>query len=188
MDNHTEIDDQKPQAIELVKKWHRTGFISVSYWAYADKVIIEIGATDPDNGNALKGATKCFLPAPQFLSYLHAEVHGTIERIYSDFTPTGKGVSFFGGTISPVVISRIFNSKVYLDYKNNNAPDFFFRTFTCAHYEGTTRDKGVVIPNYKAEISRNTMKLSLIDIAEIYHLVNTQMIVETMLDAMVEHK
>lgn len=186
MSSNADVEDLKPQAIELFKKWHRTGFISVGYWNYADRVIIEIGSVNPDDNNSLKGATKSFIPVFQFLAYLQAEVNGNPGLMFPKFED--KGVSFFGGNNKPPIVSRIFNSKIYTDYRNNNAPDPFSRTFTCAHYEGEARDKGVIIPNYKAEISKNTIKLALADLAEMYQLLSMQVLAETVTDTLAELK
>ena len=121
-------------------------------------------------------ATKCYLPETQLLAYLRAEVHGQTARLFADFE--AKGVSFFGGSQKPPIVSRIFNSKIYLDYRNDNAPDPRARTFMCAHYEGRLQDKGVVLPDFKKELSRNTMKITLTDIAEIFEKLSTQVIAE----------
>lgn len=173
MDYEPEQEDTKQTAVELIKKWHRSGFISVSYWAHAGKVIIEIGSTDPNKNNALVSASKCYLPVNQFLAYLRAEVHGQTARLFAQFEE--KGVSFFGGSPKLPVVSRIFNSKIYV--KDGN-PDGRARTFTCAHYEGRVQDKGVVIPDFKKQISYNTMKITLTDIAEIFETLSNQVIAE----------
>lgn len=186
MDHHAPTDNQKEtNSIELLKKWHRSGFISFSLWNSADKVIIEIGSTDPDNNNALKQVTKCFLPAVQFLTYLHSEVNGIVTTIFPTFTD--KGISFFGGSVKPPVVSRVFNSSYYKDYKNNNAVDTYHRTFRCAHYDGEVKDKGAVQPIYTKKISENTIKLSLLDLAEMYQLLNLHMIIEGVVDEMKEN-
>lgn len=171
---------QRAEVVELIKKWHRSGFISVSYWNSADKVIIEIGSTDPDNNNALKNVSKCFLPSFQFLAYLHSEVHCTVEKLFPAFAE--KGISYFGGTPKPPVTSRVFNSSYYKDYRNNNVIDYFYRTFTCASYEGTVKDKGIVSPNFKAELSKNTIKISMADISETYQMLNMHMLAENTAD------
>lgn len=183
----TEYDDTKIQgSIDLFKKWHRTGFVSVAYWATAEKVIVEIGAIDPDKNNALLKATKCFIPSLQFMSYLHAEIHGMTDRMFPSFDT--KGVSFFGGTPKPPVVSRIFNSSYYLDYRNNKQIDPLYRTFTCAHYDGEVTGKGVITPIFKNEISKNTMKIALVDLAEMYHLLYMQAIAELTVHTMQELK
>ncbi len=173
-------ENTKETSIELLKKWHRSGFISFSLWNEFDKVIIEIGSTDPDNNNTLKNATKCFIPSFQFLAYLHAEVTNNLLHVFPNFEK--GGISFFGGTTKPTVISRIFNSSYYTDYRNNNTIDFHHRTFTCAHYEGTVKDKGIVNPNFKAQLSKNTIKLSITDLAEMYQLLQMQMVTDNVIE------
>jgi len=161
-------ENHSSNAVDIIKKWHKYGFISISYWAHAQKVIIEIGSTKAEGSeNKLTSATKCFVPVHQFLGYLRSEISDTVEVIYPQF-PT-KGVEFFGGgkdKKTGEVVSRIFKAgywtgKAGVDEKS--------RAFKCEHYKGTLADQGAIIPKYnEPAISRDGMKITMADIAEIF--------------------
>lgn len=178
MDYDSETNETKVTSKELIKKWHRSGFLSVSYWGgEANKVIIEIGSTDPNRNNALVSATKVFLPANQFMAYTRAEVSAQTPRIFGQFEE--KGISFYGGTLKPPVVSRVFTSKIYV---RDGVADGRARTFSCAQYEGQLQDKGAIVPDFKKQISYNSMKVSLADIAEIFETLSTQILAERIVE------
>lgn len=165
--------NQLTEVETLYKKWHKTGFISVAYWSKADRVIIEIGSLESDG--SLKSATKCFIPAAQFLAYLRSEINDTLDLIYPNFDSNGH--AFYGGGDTPSgVVARVFKI-AYWTSKNSNSPDKASRAFKCGHFKGKKTDQGAVTPDYSQVISANSIKMTLADIAEIFEILNKHVLV-----------
>lgn len=174
--NETATLEPVAQSTETVfKKWHRTGFISVGYWAKADKVIIELGSME--EGGTLKSATKCFIEAPRFLSYLRAEVNGTLSHLYPDYET--KGFEVFGGTTNKDgVISRVFKSTYWT---KGDKPDLTGRAFKCGQFKGTKSAQGAIMPIYKEKLSLDSMRISVEMLAEMYEILYQHRLVATLL-------
>jgi hypothetical protein len=164
----------------IFKRWHRTGFISIGYWAKANRITIEIGALD-DNG-ILRNATKCFLEAPKFLAYLRAEITDNLFHVYPKYEEPGKNGGFvsFGSrkTREHGDVSRVFKSTYWLSGKE---VDKSARAFKCGHFKGTPNAQGAVNPDYQQPISQNSMKISLEVLAEMYEAVSTACLIKNMM-------
>jgi len=170
------VADPKGQ-YQIHKRWHRTGFITISYWGNAKKVIIEIGEV---NDGSLVRATKCYIPADQFLAYLKSEMYDVLDKFYPDFTE--KGLGFFGGSKNPTPISRIVKISPYKD--RNGANDLTARLFKCGHFEGTVEGEGVIKPNYSKKLSENSIKIGLAELAQIYVNLDQRMTAELVVEIM----
>jgi hypothetical protein len=163
---------QSTEVETLYKKWHKTGFISISYWSKADRIVIEIGSLE--SSGSLKSATKCFVPAPQFLAYLRSEINDTLDVIYPGFNANGH--SFYGGGDTPTgVVARVFKITHWMG--KNQAVDTTSRAFKCGHFKGKRTDQGAVTPDYSQVISANSIKMTLADIAEIFEILYKQILV-----------
>jgi hypothetical protein len=156
----------------VYKRWHRSGFINIGYFAKGDKITVEIGSTDGDKG--LKSATKCFLPAAQFLAYLRAEVTNNLLYLYPQF-PT-KGDTYFGGNTGPTgIVSRVFKTAYW---GNANSPDPTARSFKCGHFVGTRSATEAITPDYKQPISTDMIKVDPREMAEILEILTMRITAE----------
>lgn len=153
----------------IYKRWHRSGFINIGFFAKAEKVTIEIGSTDGDKG--LKSATKCFVPAAQFIAYLYAEINGNLLELHPQFAD--KGITYFGGGQTPDkgVISRVFKTS-YWGAKTGTTGDVSSRAFKCGHFEGNRTSTDAITPDYSKPLSQDMIKIGLAEIAEIYQIVH----------------
>jgi hypothetical protein len=158
----------------IYKKWHKTGFISVGYWAKASKFTIEIGSLGQDG--SLKSPTKCFVPVYQMLAYLHAEVNSQVVNVYPKFDL--EGYSFYGGGKSPTggVVSRVFKITNWKDKVGN--VDKSGRAFKCGHFAGQTTTSGAITPILSEMISSDVIKMTVSDLAEIYQICSLAVIHE----------
>lgn len=171
----------------IFKRWHRTGFISIGYWAKANRITVEIGAMD-DNGD-LKNATKCFLDAFKFLAYLRAETSNNLLHVYPKYEesgPKGGFISFGGGnTRDHGLVSRVFKVTYW---QNGQEIDKSARAFKCGHFKGLPSSQGAVNPDYKSPISQNSMKISMEMIAEMYEAVSSACLVGSVIYQLNEDK
>lgn len=165
----------KPDYVPIFKKWHKTGFISVSYWPEAQKAVVDIGKIDPADDNALRSSTKCFLPAVKFLAYLRAENQGTLFQLFPKYAEEGWS-EFSGsetqrvvdGTSQVLTIARVFKS-TYWTVPSTKQADTTARAFKCGHFHGTKTSQGAFTPQYdKPPISVDLVKLTMLDLSLIF--------------------
>lgn len=157
---------------EIYKQWHTKGFLSIRYWPHAEKVQIEIGEIDPNSSKQVS-VSKCFLDAYKFMSYIHAEVHGTTHIFYPDLAT--KDLQFFGGKMtSEGPVSRVFTAG-YWKTSKDSLPDPTRRSFRCANYVGLPQKTGAMKPDYSKPISFNFIQMKFVEIAELYHRLNVSM-------------
>lgn len=156
---------------EVYKKWWTGGFISVRYWPNAEKVQIEIAAIDPKTKKT-RSLSKSFIDTYPFLTYLHAEVHSNVEKLFPDFAT--KGLQFFGGARDKEgeVISRVSTFGPYKASKDA-APDMSKRSFRCAVYAGKEVGQGAFQPIYDKPISFDHIQMTHRDITHLYLSLNT---------------
>lgn len=157
---------------EIYKQWHRSGFLSVRYWARVKIAQIEIGTIDPNSHNA-KSVSKCYIDAYKFLTYLHAEVYGITNRIFPDFEE--KEFQHFGGKMTADgPVARVFKSGYFKKHKDDT-PDSSRRSFRCANYVGIPGKNGEMRPDYSKVISFNSIQMRFENIAELYHRLDKAM-------------
>jgi hypothetical protein len=177
------VDNFKPKFYkkQVFKKWHLRGFITISYWPYANKIHVEIGSINPETKEAL-GTSESYMDVHEFASYLHSEVHGTVHVIYPDYHT--KKYQSFGGTRNKEngsIISRVFTSYYWKDSKASKETgelkwDESKRTFSCQAYEGKQTEQGIFQPIYEKKISVNFVQLTLADLGKLYQSLNQSMI------------
>lgn len=161
----------------IYKRWHRSGFVSIAYWASAGKVIIEVGATNEDK--SLRSATKCYVGATQFLAYLRAEVHKNVQWIFPEYTTQGYKLYAGSPNKDGELIARVFSIKLWKDREGK--PDLTAREIRCAHFDGKKNSQGAVEPIYTAKRSEDYMKLLMRDIAEIFEALNIKVLTDNVL-------
>jgi hypothetical protein len=172
------------EIVTVFKQWHRKGFISFGLWHAAKKVMVEIGSIS--GSNELTGATKCYVPLPGFMAYLHADIYGLTDRLFPQFAD--KGMGWYGGGNNPTgpgVISRIVKIEPWWKDFNNNL-DPTSRTIKCGHYEGIRGSQGAIQPNRdKPQLSANQTKMTMAQMAELYYNLNRAITVAD-LDSLLE--
>lgn len=172
---HTDQDTNNSDVEVLHKRWHKTGFISIGFWPKGEKVVIEIGSVVDSK---LVSATKCYVPAVNFLAYLRAEINDTLELFYPTFEE--KGLSFFGGgNTAKGVVSRIVKLSYYKN--RDNTLDKEARGFTALHFAGQFGKDGLVEPIYNSKISANSIKISMAELSIIFELVRSRFDAEAVL-------
>lgn len=175
----------KPEYVPIFKKWHKTGFISISYWPEAQKAVVDIGKIDPNDDNALRSSTKCFLPAVKFLAYLRAETQGTVKYIFPKYGEEGWA-EFSGseterivdGVPRTVTIARVFKSTFWTN-ASTKEQDTSARAFKCGHFHGTKTSQGAFTPQYDKAISADHVKLTLLDLSLIFEQLQLAMTAES---------
>lgn len=158
--------------VEFYKKWHRYGFISIRYWPFAEKVQLEIAKTTADK--KVESLSKCYLNTYEFMSYLHAEVHGNLDIIYPDFD-NNEFKSYGGGPDkehSDQLVSRIFTAGYWKPSKDAPA-DRTKRGFRAACFIGHHGANNSIVPDYNQQISFDMIQIRMNELAEIYLGLNT---------------
>ncbi len=170
-DNDTEF---KPGYFmqDVFKKWHRSGFISFKYWVKEEKVLVEIGTIDKSNN--LSSSAKSYVNAHLFLAYLKSEVEGNVGLLFPDYPD--KIMQLFGGSPSSkdgYPISRVFTSLPWRSTKDSPA-DLTARAFSCGEYKGKLTNQGAITPIYAEKLAFERVKLTLLDLAELYQRLRIQ--------------
>ncbi len=162
------IEDLSYQ-IEIYKKWHKTGFISISNWPTADKVKFEIATTTEDR--KLKSLSTCYLPVYEFLTYLQAEVSGRVTEIFPEFAKTDKNhgwTKYSGSPKANPVIARLFKITDWNFKHDQSWTPSGSRRFKCGEFDGQVTNTGAVNPIWSKMHNDNSIKMSQYDIAELY--------------------
>ena len=55
--------------VNIYKKWHKTGFISIALVPEISKVIIDIGTTESESSKKLKQSVACYVNLVPFVSW-----------------------------------------------------------------------------------------------------------------------
>lgn len=169
----------KPEdkVVPVHKKWMQTtgkgGFVNVEYWPRTNRVVIDIGTTQD---NKLISSAKCYVKAYQFLAYLEAEVNDTVDHLYPDFfseDPKKVGVVWYGGTGGANPVARVFKSQPWYNDQTG-------RAFKCGWFEGEPKAKGAISPIYSKELRKEQIKMTMVEIAELYQALKMTMLVQTL--------
>ena len=169
-ENYKENFNPEFYMVEVYKKWHRRGFLSVKYWVKESKVQVEVGTIDPQTKKCTS-SSQAYGDAYSFLSYLRAEINGNMNIVFPDFPNTQ--FQYFGGSIKPTgeVISRVFTSTYWRSNRDSPA-DPTARAFSCGTYAGRKNAQGAFEPDYKSAIDFNRVKVSLAEMAELFERLN----------------
>lgn len=159
----------------LYKEWFRTktasGFLSITPWKAARKVIVEIGSVD--SNNAVSSATKCYVNAFDLALYLRLLTNGQAQSLY----PVRQGVhtpeSFivFGGTPGAPPIARVFKIEYWGASKDNTGDPNGF-VWKCGHFDGQVTDSGAIQPIYSKPRSGDMIKRTRLQMAYISGLMD----------------
>lgn len=172
--SHNNVHDK---LIQVYKKWMQTttkgGLVNVEYWPRTNRVVIDIGQIQD---NKLVSSAKCYVKAYQFLAYLEAEVNGLITHLYPDFAssdPKQAGVTWYGGSGGSQPVARVF--KVVPWYNDEKA-----RAFKCGWFEGRIQAKGAISPDYSKQLRNEQIKMTMVELAELYQALKMTILVQTL--------
>ena len=162
----------KIESTEFYKKWFKTstqaGFISLSTWLDAGKVVVDIGKLGGDS--KVSSSTKCFVDAFDLITYLHCVVHGTSTELFPKRSQCPSPESFvsFGGSGT---ISRVFKIH-YWGAKTDSDGDPKGFAWKCGHFEGKVSATGAIEPNWSAQKSADMIKVTRLEMHTMYHKLN----------------
>jgi len=175
-DDSEEIVSERVYEKDLYKKWFRSknqsGFIAIRPWFAGMKFKIDIGRTNPDG--KLVSNTNVFVDAVDFAAWLRAVINGSAARDFPINEKTGAitNESFvcYGGTeINSRPISRIL--KIH-HWQNGETFDPTAFVFKAGHFEARKSDTGAFLPNMKAPISIDSIKVTRQELHSISYLVD----------------
>jgi hypothetical protein len=154
----------------LYKEWFKTkaasGFISITPWRTARKVVVEIGSIGADN--SVTSATKCYVDAFDLALYLRMVTLGRGDLLYPKRHGVYSPESFiqFGGSAGATPIARVFKVEFWgANSENIGDPTGF--AWKCGHFDGTVTDSGAIQPNYSKPRSGDKIKRTRLQMAEI---------------------
>jgi len=171
-----EIITERVYEKDLYKKWFRSksqsGFISIRPWFAGMKFKIDIGKTSPDG--KLISSTNVFVDAVDFAAWLRAVVNGSAVKDFPANEKTGAATSesfvSYGGTeINSRPISRIL--KVH-HWQSGDTFDTTAFVFKAGHFDARKSDTGAFLPNMKAPISVDSIKVTRQELHSISYLVD----------------
>jgi hypothetical protein len=175
----TNIDNKDYQQ-DLYKKWFRSktqsGFLAMRPWHQALKMKIDIGKTSSDG--KLLGNTAVFVDSVDFAAYLKSVTLLTASTNYPANermgAPTPESfVSYGGSVIEGKPVSRIFKAHYWQSGEEFDTTSFVWK---CGHFAARKSDSGAFIPDMKASISVDSIKVTRQDIASISYLIDLSMI------------
>jgi hypothetical protein len=175
----TNIDNKDYQQ-DLYKKWFRSktqsGFLAIRPWHQALKMKIDIGKTSSDG--KLLGNTAVFVDSVDFAAYLKSVTLLTASTNYPANermgAPTPESfVSYGGSVIDGKPVSRIFKAHYWQSGEEFDTTSFVWK---CGHFAARKSDSGAFIPDMKASISVDSIKVTRQDIASISYLIDLSMI------------
>jgi len=175
----TNIDNKDYQQ-DLYKKWFRSktqsGFLAIRPWHQALKMKIDIGKTSSDG--KLLGNTAVFVDSVDFAAYLKSVTLLTASTNYPANermgAPTPESfVSYGGSVIEGKPVSRIFKAHYWQSGEEFDTTSFVWK---CGHFAARKSDSGAFIPDMKASISVDSIKVTRQDIASISYLIDLSMI------------
>ena len=167
---------EKTYEKDLYKKWFRSktqsGFISIRPWFAGMKFRIDIGKIGPDG--KLLGNTHVFVDAVDFAAWLKAITTGTAKIGYPANAKTGvltdEGfVSYGGAEVQGKPISRIFKINYWQNGDSFDPESFVFKT---GHFNAKKTASGAFLPDMKAPISVDSIKVTRQEIYSISYLVD----------------
>lgn len=151
---------------DLYKKWFRSktqqGFLTVREWFEAGKVSVEIGELG-DGG--VRQATKVFTNAIPLAVYLRAVVDGRASNLYPRDPSPETYITYGGGKVDGKTVARVL--KVHHWKSGQDRYDERAFAFKTGIFEGTEQATGAIMPNMKAPISQNMIKVSRLEVAEL---------------------
>jgi len=168
-------DDSPKYTNTLYKKWFKSktqsGFLAIKPWFDGMKFSIDIGKTN--SAGKLESSTNCFVDAVDFAAYLRSVVSGTAV---ANFPPNERlNLSYpesfvsYGGTMTAAgsPISRIFKIQYYT---NGGTADLFNFIWKVGHFKARKSDTGAFIPDMKAPLSVDFIRVSRQDTVSISYL------------------
>lgn len=184
------IESEKKFTDPIYKKWFRTkdrsGFISVVPWFDDERNIakfnIDIGEADPSSGKLIS-STNAFVDAFKLGTFLHSVANGSAKLNFGvrkkktngewgndpDF-PTDESVSFYGGSGE---LARVFRIHYWQTSDGFDSKAFVFKA---GHFEGRQSANGAIIPDMSKNISRNSIKVTRPELAEMSYIIDLEMI------------
>ncbi len=183
-------NDEQQYSEPIYKRWFRTkdksGFISIIPWFDNEKGIvklnIDVGESDPST-NALRSSTNAFVDAYKFGSFVKAIANDTAKSIFPSKNkkinnewkpdpdhPTDESIAFYGGSNGVARIIRIHH------WQTPNGYDSSAFVVKIGHFEGNTSHSGAIIADMSKIISRNQIKVSRQEMAEISYIIETELI------------
>lgn len=165
---------------DLYKKWFRSktqsGFLSIRPWFAGMKFKIDIGKISQDG--KLASSTNVFVDAADFAAWLRAVVQGYAERDFVANERTGvvtnEGFVSYGGTeINHKPVSRILKIHYWQNGENYDPSAFVFKA---GHFEARKSDTGAFLPNMKAPISVDSIKVTRQELHSISYLIDLSLI------------
>lgn len=178
-DNTDQIDEVVTERVyekDLYKKWFRSktqsGFISIRPWFAGMKFKIDIGKTGPDG--KLISSTNVFVDAVDFAAWLRAVVNGSAVKDFPVNERTGavtneSFVSYGGTEINSRPISRILKIHYWQSGETFDSSAFIFKA---GHFDARKSDTGAFLPNMKAPISVDSIKVTRQELHSISYLVD----------------
>lgn len=179
MENSSQTDDSVSERVyekDLYKKWFRSktqsGFISIRPWFAGMKFKIDIGKTGPDG--KLISSTNAFVDAVDFAAWLRAVINGSAVKDFPANERTGavtneSFVSYGGTEVNSKPISRIL--KIH-HWQSGDTYDPSAFVFKAGHFEARKSDTGAFLPNMKAPISVDSIKVTRQELHSISYLVD----------------
>jgi len=171
-----EVTTERVYEKDLYKKWFRSksqsGFISIRPWFAGMKFKIDIGKTGPDG--KLISSTNVFVDAVDFAAWLRAVVNGSAVKDFPANEKTGAStnesfVSYGGTEINSRPISRILKVHYWQSGETFDATAFVFKA---GHFDARKSDTGAFLPNMKAPISVDSIKVTRQELHSISYLVD----------------
>lgn len=179
--DETPVTDDKPKYNNnLYKKWFRSktqsGFVSIRPWFQGMKLSIDIGKTNPDG--KLESSTNCFVDAVDFAAYLKSIVNGSAVINFPPNDRMGTNtpesfVSYGGGVVNGQTVSRIFKSQYWPSGESFDSSAFMWKV---GHFKARKSDSGAFIPDMKAPLSVDSIKVTRQDIVSISYLVDLALV------------
>jgi len=171
-----ETTQEKNYEKPLYKKWFRSktqsGFLSIRPWFQGLKFSIDIGKTSPEG--KLDSSTACFVDAVDFAAYLKAIVDGNAVLNFPANSRMGTTtdesfVSYGGAIINNQPVSRIFKCQYW---SSNDAVDTTAFIWKSGHFKARKSDSGAFIPDMKAPLSVDSIKVTRTEIVSISYLLS----------------
>jgi len=171
-----EVITERVYEKDLYKKWFRSksqsGFISIRPWFAGMKFKIDIGKTGADG--KLLSSTNVFVDAVDFAAWLRAVVNGSAVKDFpaneKTGAPTNESFVSYGGTeINSRPISRILKVHYWQSGETFDTTAFVFKA---GHFDARKSDSGAFLPNMKAPISVDSIKVTRQELHSVSYLVD----------------
>lgn len=169
---------------ELYKKWFKAGgqagFLSITPFRrngrFVGRFIVDVGKVDPNNNSPIS-STKCYIDAIQLAVYLRSVFSGNADTLFPKRGGTNSDESFlaYGGSPGDNPIARVFKIEHWGATRDNpgNGNGFAWK---CGHFKGNVTPTGAITADMSEPLSTDMIKVTRIEMAEIYERVNLAMI------------